>query len=85
MNIFPEKHFEYFIGQKDTTKGRPLYIFLTKMSANKRNLIKLNVCLFLIKNETFLEKHNEIWKNASNVIKKESDSQRKYNQYKFSR
>ena len=34
---------------------------------------------FLIKDETFLEKYNEIWKKVSIIIKNEFDSKPVYN------
>ena len=37
---FDKKGFEYFIGYKDTKKIRPLYVFLPKMSAYRKTLMK---------------------------------------------
>ena len=40
---------------------------------------KLNVCIFFVKNEIFLEKYNEIWKKVSNIIKREFNSKPVHN------
>ena len=40
--------------------------------------MKLNVCLFLMKDEGFLEKYNKIWKKVSNFIIKEFNSEPVY-------
>ena len=37
--------------------------------------MKLNICLFLIKNDELLEKFNEIWEKVKNSIQKEFDSE----------
>ena len=61
-------------------KIRPLSIFLSKMSDIQEIFIKLNLCLFLIKDEKVLEKYNEIWKKVTNISKKEFDNKPAYNQ-----
>ena len=43
--FFGKKGFKYFIGYKNAKKVRPLCIFLPKMSAYKRDLMKLNIYL----------------------------------------
>ena len=43
---FGKKGFRYFIGYKDVKKNRPLCVFLPKMSAYKKTLMKLNIYLF---------------------------------------
>ena len=55
-------------------KIESLFMFLAKLSAYKRNFDKTNCMSFLINDEKLLEKYNEIWKKASNIIKKEFDS-----------
>ena len=60
-------------------KIRPLCIFSPKMSAYWRNFDKTTWMSFLIKDETFLEKYNEIWKKVSIIIKNEFDSKPVYN------
>ena len=57
---FGKKDFKYFIGYKDANKIRPLCIFLPKMSAYRRYFDKTKCMPFLIKDEKFLEKYNEI-------------------------
>ena len=37
--------------------------------------MKLNICLFLIKNDELLEKFNEIWEKVKNSLQKEFDSE----------
>ena len=36
----------------------------------KRDIDKTKCMYFLIQNETFFDKYNEIWEKASNIIKK---------------
>ena len=55
-------------------KIESLFMFLAKLSACKRNFDKTKCMSFLINDEKLLEKYNEIWKKASNIIKKEFDS-----------
>ena len=40
--------------------------------------MKLNVCIFLIKDENVFDKFNEIWEKVSNIIKKEFNSELVY-------
>ena len=49
------------------------------MTAYGRDFNKTEWVSCLIKNEKILEKYNEIWKNVSNIIKKEFDSNPVYN------
>ena len=42
--------------------------------------MKLNICLFLTKDDEMLEKHNEIWGNVRNNIKRKLDSEPVYNE-----
>ena len=49
------------------------------MSADKRDLMKLNMS-FLIKDDELLEKCNEIWEKLKNSIKKEFDSEPVHNE-----
>ena len=72
--FFGKKDFKYFIGYKDAKKVRPLSIFLPKLSTYRRDFDKIKCMSFLIKDEKLLEKYNGIWKNVSNIIKKEFDS-----------
>ena len=41
-------------------------MFLPKMSPYRRDFDKTKYMSFLIKDERFLEKYNEIWENVSN-------------------
>ena len=43
---FGKKDFTYFIGYNDAKKIRPSCIFLPKMSAYRRTLMKISICLF---------------------------------------
>ena len=42
--------------------------------------MKLNICLFLIEDDEMLEKHNGIWGNVRNNIKRKLDSEPVYNE-----
>ena len=46
-----------------------------KMNAYRRDFDETKYMSFLIKNEEFLEKYNDIWDIVSKVIKKGSDSE----------
>ena len=46
----------------------------------EETLMKLNICLFLIKDDELLEKCNEFWEKVKNSIKKEFDSEPGYNE-----
>ena len=56
---FGKKGFKYFIGCKDA-KIRPLCIFLSKMSAFRRDFDETKCMSLLIKDNELLEKYNEI-------------------------
>ena len=73
------KGFKYFIGYKDTKKIIPLYIFLPKMSAYRKDFSETKYVSFLIKDNKLLGKYNEIWEKVSNSIKTEFDSNPDYN------
>ena len=61
-------------------KIRPSCIFLPKMSTYRRDFDKTKWLSFLIKDDKFLEKYNEIWgKKVSNIIKKEFDKKPVHN------
>ena len=49
------------------------------MSFGKKDFKYFIIFYFLIKDGKFLEKYNEIWKNVSNIIKKELESKPVYN------
>ena len=75
-----KKYFKYFIGYKDAKNIRPLCIFLSKMSACRKDFDKTKCMSFLIKDEKLLQKYNEICKKVGNIIKKEFDSKPVYNE-----
>ena len=76
---FDKKGFKYFIGYKDAKKMRPLYIFLPKMSAYRKDFDENKYVSFLIKDDELLEKYIEIWEKVKNSFKKEFDSEPVYN------
>ena len=66
---FGKKGFKYFIDYKDA-KSTLLCMFLQKMSVYRRDFdetMKLNITLFLIKDNELLEKYNEIWGKSAIV------------------
>ena len=75
---FDKKGFKYFIGYKNAKKIRLLCIFLTKMSAYRKEFDETKYISFLIKDNELLEKYNEIWEKARNSLKKEFDSEPLY-------
>ena len=46
----------------------------------EQTLMKLNIYLFLIKDDESLKEYNEIWRNVRNNIKKEYHSESGYNE-----
>ena len=73
---FGKKGFKYFIGYKDI-KIRPLYIFLPKMSAYRRDFDETKHMSFLIKDDKLSEKYNE---KVSKSIKQKFDSEPVYDE-----
>ena len=65
-----KKEFAYFIGDKDAKKTRPLCIFLSKMTAYRKDFDETKYLSFLIKDHKFLEKYNKILENIKNSFKK---------------
>ena len=59
---------------------RPLYIFLPKMSAIRKDFDENKYMSFLIKDYELLKKCNEIWEKVRCSIKKEFDSESVYNE-----
>ena len=49
------------------------------MSAYSRDFHKAKCMSFMIQDENLIGKYNEIWKKASNIIKKEFNSKPVYN------
>ena len=56
---FGRKGFKYFIRDKDAKKVKPLFIFLPKMSACRKDFDEAEYMSFLIKDDELLEKYNE--------------------------
>ena len=77
---FGKKVLKYFIGYKDDRKIRLLCVFLPKMSAYWRDFDETKYMSFLIKDDEFLEKYNEISKKVSGSIKKGFDREPVYNE-----
>ena len=55
-------------------------LYHRKICRYRRNFDKTKCMSFLIKDDKFLEKYNEIWKKVSNIIKKEFGSKSVYNE-----
>ena len=78
--LFGKKGFKYFIGYKDASKMKPLFIFLPKMSAYRKDFDITKYTSFLIKDDELLEKYNEIWEKVKKSLKKNFDSEPVYNE-----
>ena len=62
-----------FLNISLATKMLKIYLYASifqKWVHIEETLIKLNVCLFSIKDNDLLEKYNEIWEKVKNSIKK---------------
>ena len=70
MVSFNKKGFKYLIGYKDDKKVRPLWIFLRKMSAYRKDFDETKCMSFLIKDDELLEKYNEFGKQLKIVSTK---------------
>ena len=46
----------------------------------EKTLMKLNIYLFLIKDDQLLEKYSEIWEKVKNSLKKEFDNEPEYSE-----
>ena len=68
--LFGKKEFKYLIGYKDAKKNKSLCIFLSKMTAYRKELDETKCISFLIKDNELLEKYNEIWKNKLVILSK---------------
>ena len=78
--LLGKKGFKYFIGYKHASKMKPLFIFLPKMSAYRKDFDITKYTSFLIKDDELLEKYNEIWEKVKNSLKKNFDSEPVYNE-----
>ena len=71
-----KKNYKYFISYKDDDdcKVKLLHIMLLKTSANVKIYDgQTKWMYFLIEDDDFLKKYNDIWNKVSNNIKKELD------------
>ena len=71
---FGKQDFKYFIGCKDSEKGRSLCIFHPQIIIYKRNFDKNRHLYFLIKKKSF-SKHVEILEKVRNIIKNKFNSE----------
>ena len=74
-NKFPfgKQDFKYIIGFKDNKEIRPLCIFFSEMSIDKRFSDETKCMYFMIKDEIFFDKYITIWKKVSNIKKNNSE------------
>ena len=79
--LFDKIAFKYFIGFEDDS-GKMMYlcIMLPKMSAFRRDFEETKYMSFYIKANKLLEKYNETWGRANNIIEKGFDSKPVYNE-----
>ena len=59
--FFNKNGFKYFIGYKNAKKTNPLYKFLPKMNAYRKEFDEIKYMSFLIKDDELLERYNKIW------------------------
>ena len=80
-NKFPfgKKRFKSFISYKDAKKIKRLHVFLQKMTAYKKDFDETKYVPFLITDDKWWRKYNEIWEKVTNIIYKELDSDPVYN------
>ena len=80
-NKFPfgKQDFKYFTSFKHDKKIGTLCIFFPNMSAYRIDFDETEYMSFLMKDEVFLEKYNEIWGKVSSIIKKEFNSETVHN------
>ena len=58
-----------------------LYVYFSQKWLNiEKTLMKLNIYIFLIKDDELLEQYNEIWEKLKNSLKKELGSNPIYNE-----
>ena len=71
MSLSVKKSFKSFTGSRDAKKIRPFYVFFPKLSAYIWHFDETKYMFFMIKDDKYLEKYNEVWKKVRNSIKKE--------------
>ena len=57
---------------------KALCIFLSKVSAYRKDFDESKYISFIIKNDELLEKYNKIWEKVRNILKKKFDSEPVY-------
>ena len=65
-----KKDLNILLVTKILKKIKPLCIFLPKMTAYRKDFDETKYISFLIKDDEFLEKYNEIWEKVKNSLKK---------------
>ena len=75
-----KRRFKYFISYEDVKKIIPLYAFLPKITAYRKEFDETKYLSFFIKDGKELERYNEIWDKFSYTIWKEFDSNPVYNE-----
>ena len=76
MDFFAEKNYEYFIDYKDDGDYENILLCIMLPTTNayvKSFMVKLNGCIFLIKDAESLKKYTDIWIKVSNSVKKVLD------------
>ena len=75
-----KKNFKYFNGYKGDKNLKALCKFLPKwVYIQKCLMMKVNICLYFIKEDELLKKYNKIWHKVSNSIKRGSDIEPVFN------
>ena len=65
-----KKDLNILLVTKILKKIKPLCIFLPKMTPYRKDFDETKYISFLIKDDEFLEKYNEIWEKVKNSLKK---------------
>ena len=65
-----KKDLNILLVTKILKKIKTLCIFLPKMTAYRKDFDETKYISFLIKNDEFLEKYNDIWEKVQNILKK---------------
>ena len=65
-----KKDLNILLVTKILKKIKTLCIFLPKMTAYRKDFDETKYISFLIKDDEFLEKYNEIWEKVQNILKK---------------
>ena len=76
---FGKKNLNFSLASK-MLENRPLYVFLPKMNACRRDFDETKYMSFLIKDDELLEKYNGIWEKVENSIKNEFNSEPVYDE-----